>query len=168
MTDLFDALCTILEDELERQETVLAVCRAQQAALANRDIEYLEAKTAALELLIEEAADAERDRQRVLGLLFNELGLPEEGRTLSALSAVAPAPYSTQLTELQARLQDVLAASQGLVAENDHLFRASARTVDRCLDTVQALRGGGQASAYGERGRGAHSRVQPALLDQKG
>ncbi|MBM3290178.1 MAG: hypothetical protein FJY92_08515, partial [Candidatus Hydrogenedentes bacterium] len=73
MYDLLEKLCSGLDDEIERQETVLAVCRAQIDAIGARDLNAFEARTAALDVLVRDAAHAQAARAGVIAKVAVQL-----------------------------------------------------------------------------------------------
>ena len=69
------SLCEWLEDAVERQENLKAVCIAQGEAALRHDRAELEAKTAAAELLVRAANEAEVDRSLRVAETARALGL---------------------------------------------------------------------------------------------
>lgn len=166
MDDLFDKLCGGLEDEIERQETVLAVCRAQIDAIGARDVNALEARTAALDILVRDAAHAQAARTSAVARIAVQLALPPERRTLAALIAAAPETWGARLRDIQARLHRCM-------AETRRAVRLNARTIRRSLDFNQRLlaciaTGPNTQPAYGERGMAPGIAGAPAVIDQRG
>ncbi|NUM53748.1 MAG: flagellar protein FlgN [Candidatus Hydrogenedentes bacterium] len=166
MDELFEKLCGGLEDEIERQETVLAVCRAQIDAIGARDLNALEARTAALDILVREAAHAQASRAGVIAKVAVQLGLPPDRRTLYALANAAPGPWNARLQHIQCRLRKT-------VNETRRVVRLNARTIRRSLDFNQRLLAciaiaPSLQPAYGERGAATAVTGEPALIDQRG
>ena len=85
MDNLLDRLCDILDAELVRQETILAICRKKRDALRVADIQALEARTAALEAVLRESFEAEAERHHLLHALTLQMGLPQDAVTLTRL-----------------------------------------------------------------------------------
>jgi altronate dehydratase len=164
----FEALCTVFEDDLERQENMLVLCRAQGRAAKEHDIELLEARTAAISELVREATDSERLRVALATVLVEALKLSTERQTLSGLIAVAPAPYQGRLADFQTRMQVVLAETREAVRANHLVLRRSARIVSDALESLVdcAPAPRGQYGARGDEPPGDNQ--QPALLDQRG
>ena len=88
-----DALCEHFDDELERQQNVLVVCRAIGQAARSQDLEYLEAKTEALRVLLGEAMEAEQVRLDLVADVGDFYQLPEDQQTLSGLITQVPMPW---------------------------------------------------------------------------
>ncbi len=168
MNELLGALCNQFEEELERQENVLAVCIAQGQAARLHDLEYLEAKTAALNVLIRETAEAERTRMALVEQVVSACALPPGRQTLTELIAVSSEPWKSRLQHFQTRMRATLSETARVVRENNDLIRRSLNVVNQALQSL------GQCipaapNAYDVRGgevSGHHS--GPAFMDQRG
>ncbi|HEO70394.1 MAG TPA: flagellar protein FlgN [Candidatus Hydrogenedentes bacterium] len=168
MDTLLDALCASLEDEVERQQTALALCRAQAKALCAQDTEYLEAKTHALELVMAESEEASASRQVLLADIAGRCGLEEDWVNLSALIRCAPEPWRRRLAQCQREVQTVLREIRGVVRANAGLLRASMRVVEESMGALERSVHV-NAAGYGSQGGSVRDvRVQPALIDRKG
>lgn len=166
MDELLEKLCGGLEDEIERQETVLAVCRAQIEAIGAQDLNALDARTAALDILVRDAAHAQAARVGVIAKVAVQLDLPPNRRTLGALLEVAPAPWDARLRDIQKRLDRAM-------GETRRVVRLNARTIRRSLDFNQRLlacmaTGPNLQPAYGERGTAPGIASEPAVIDRRG
>lgn len=168
MDHLLKQLCQLLDEELERQETVLAVCRAQREAALCHDIAGLTARNTALELLIRDAARAQGVRTALLRQVSEECGLARDGQSLSGVIAMASEPWARRLRDLQRALGVVLGDIRRVAQSNTALLRSSARAVDRLL----ALAEGAESSAgggYDAQGREpVTQRRAPVLINQAG
>lgn len=136
MKALLDALCDRFDEELERQENVLAVCKAQGAAARVHDLEYLEAKTAALNALMQEFVDAEPGRVRLIEEVRRELDLTPDCDNLTGLIPVLPEPWRTRAREFQHRIRETLLETRQAVMENDSIIRRSMNVVDEALEAL--------------------------------
>lgn len=164
----FEALCAVFDDDLERQENLLALCHAQARAVLEHDIELLEARTEAMTALVGEVSQSERLRVALATVLVEALRLPADQQTLSGLIAVAPEPFRTRMREFQVRMQAVLAETREVVRANHLVLRRSSRIVAEALNalTVCTPPPRGEYDARGDAPDGPHQ--QPALLDRKG
>ena len=172
MNELFDTLCSMLDDELERQENILAICRAQAEAARAYDVEHLEARTAALLPLLRDAALAEPLRSRLLDqIALNDLNVqtPEPGRpTLREVAEIAPEPWMSRLRHYQWRLREVLDETRAVVQANATALRTSLRVVGQALKAVDQT-GAPASPGYSADGfEPASGIAQPALMDQRG
>jgi len=161
-------LCESLEAELERQENLLAVCRALSGVVCTHDIVGLEAKTAAIEVLIRDAIRAEPERRRLLKELVELLGLPLERQTLTDLIKTVAEPWASRMSDFQRRIRDVMTQNASVVHQNGSLIRRSLRVIMGALNAIQVTAGNG-AEQYDLCGMTPSSTDRPpALIDQKG
>ena len=173
---LLEQLCRNLEDEVQRQESILAVCRAQGEAVRSNNIENLESQTQRVVSLLQEAAEAEKDRNRLVGRLATQCGCPLA--TLSDLVAVAAGPCGEHLRHIQKRLRSVLAETRKVVHGNTVLFRGGLRLVSQTVRSLQSAEVSAQDSLHGitpesasytASGTAATRRLpRPAMIDQRG
>ena len=165
VNELLEKLCSGLEDEIERQETVLAVCRAQIDAIGARDLNTFEARTAAMDILVREAARAQVARVGIIAVVAAQLELLPEQRTLKGLIEVVPAPFDARLRDIRKRLNRAVEKTRRLV-------RLNARTIRRSLDFNQRMlaciaMAPGTDPSYDERGITSGT-AKPAMIDQRG
>ncbi|MBI5094104.1 MAG: hypothetical protein HZB26_16885 [Candidatus Hydrogenedentes bacterium] len=168
MNNVLEQLCDTLEEELERQENVLAVCYAQNQAVRAHHLDSLNAKTLALELLIRDAVRAQGARTALFRRVVEEYNVPAARQTMSGLIAIVPEPWSTRLGAFQNRMRAVLAEIRTALHDNAISLRSSGRALDDLLerfDGAQASRAG----SYTAQGLGpVRSGREPAILNQIG
>ena len=165
---LLESLCNMCDDELERQETALALCRAQGGALRAQDTACMETKTKALELIIREAIEAEVRRRQLLQEVAERYGLSSECTTLSALIRAVSEPWRRRLAEFQTRMRLLLQEMRATVRANAGLLRASMKVVDEAMGVWEEA-AGAAAGGYTAQGEDrAGKQLQPALIDQRG
>ena len=166
--DLLEALCSCFDDERERQENVLALTRAQGRAARAYDLEAIEANTRALNLLIQEAVDAEATRMRLVQALVATYQLPVERQSLSGLIDAAPDPWARRMREFQVRMREVMRDSREAARENREHSRRGLRVVNEALESI--VRGLTVAeSAYTAQGVESTARgIAAGLLDHQG
>ncbi|GMU92051.1 MAG: hypothetical protein AMXMBFR4_11090 [Candidatus Hydrogenedentota bacterium] len=168
MNEELQRLCEQLEDEIERQENVQAVCRAQQEAVLSRDLPLMEARTEALGILLRECAQSQQERFSLVRALSSHYEIAASRCALSDLIDAAPDPWKSRLRGLQVRLRAVVAETRRAVRSNARAIRHSLGVTERLLD-LMTLSAADQARSYDERGDGPARRGQlPALIDQKG
>lgn len=168
MNEALEKLCSALDDECERQENVLAVCRAQGDAARANDVPELEKRTAALELLVEDTRQAEAERNRVTRDVVGGLGLPPERQTLSELIKVAPEPWGSRLRQAQKRLQIAMSEARAVVRSDVPVLRNGRRMARQSLEFLNEC-AEPDASGYDPTGAeiAGNDRL-PALIDRKG
>lgn len=167
MHDLFEQLCNLLDDEIERQENVLAVCKAQSQAVQTRDLEYLEAKTAALLALVQEVALAAGDRAKVLQAIMKEYELTSACPSLSDVVAAAPEPWRKRLADSHRRLRAVLNETRPIVLANASSLRSALRAMGDSLSILESAPE--QGAGYDATGMGpAVGAGRASMIDQRG
>ncbi len=168
MEQVLKQLCELFDDELERQENVLEICIAQGKAARAHDLEYLEAKTVALNALIREAVYAERERLTLVRCLVDAFRLPAGRQTLSDLIAVVQEPWKTRLSEFQVRMRHVLSETQNVVQDNAQVIRRSLGVVNEAMKTLLECIPSEPVS-YDEKGGGMGcAAANPAMIDTRG
>ncbi len=166
LDSLLDDLCALFDEELERQANVLAVCRAQAEAARAHDLAALEARTRALDILMDEAAAAEQLRNRLLLQIVGRTGLSRDRQTLSGLIAIAPGPWNVRMASFQAGLRDAAAETRQTVAANTRLFGRSLRIFGAVL---RGLSGEPELGTYDCGGRGpAQTLPHSTLVNARG
>lgn len=167
IAQLLDALCEHFDDELERQQNVLVVCRAMGRGARVNDYEYLEAKTAALHVLIRQAVAAEQVRLALVRRVVEHFNLPHEQQTLSGLIAVAPEPWRQRMLEFQVLMRATLESTRRLVRDNNRVMRRTQQVIDETLSAL-SLCAPGQGGYTGQGAAPQRTHAEPALIDHRG
>ncbi len=168
MNELFETLCDLLDDEVERQENVLTVCNAQREAVIARDLDAIAARTGALEVLIRDSIQAQTERHKILRPIVEHFGLEPEQQTMTHLIEVTPEPWKTRLADLQTRMRSTVEKTRLAVRANAKVARRSKRMTD---DLIRALRHEHrhQQNGYCEHGtEEAAGTGTPVLMDRRG
>jgi hypothetical protein len=160
-----ERLCSVLDQELERQELLHGIVRAQHAAIREQDYQTLEARTEAIAVLARDSRDAESERHALFDQLAAAYELPAGGRNMSGLIAACPAPFSRRLKELQAALRGLLEATQQQVQDNARLVQRSLRVVKVSLAAAQP---DSQPTGYPGMHAPGGGKSAPVLIDQRG
>lgn len=163
-----DALCDYFDDELERQQNVLVVCRAIGQAARSQDLEYLEAKTEALQILLGEAMEAEQRRLALVADVVDFYQLPEEAQTLSALIKEVPMPWQQRMREFQVLMRATLESTRRLVRDNNHVLRRSVSIVTQTLSALAMCQPESKGQYTNQGGDATRIRTAPSLIDQRG
>jgi hypothetical protein len=166
--EILDRLCEHFDDELERQQNVLVVCRAMGQGARAQDHEYLEAKTAALHVLLRQAYSAEQVRLALVREVVDHFGLDEDHQTLSGLIAVVPEPWHQRMQEFQVLMRATLETTRRLVRENNRVLRRSLYVVNQTLAAMALCEPGGAGAYDGSGGDVARMQPAPVLVDQRG
>lgn len=168
MHDLpFQELSTILDEELQRQEELLALVREQGGAIVKRDATTLETHTNAINTLVGKAAAAESARHAVLREIVDHLELPVSEQTMSHIAEDAPAPYRDRLEFQQARLHTVMTECHELIYENARRLRRAAQITNDCL-LVMTGQAEAPSPAYSSGGSASDAAPRPNVVNQRG
>ncbi len=168
MEETLEALCEVLDAELDRQQRVRDIVAAQHQAIRARDAEQLEAQTADLRAVIEETLNAEQRRVALLEPLVNYFGLAAEDQTLSGLIAASPEPWKSRMRRFQQQMQEVMEESRSQVRENNQLLRFSLKWTNTFLGVVEQWFGSGPADYDARGGQPPWTQQRPAVIDQRG
>jgi len=167
VSTLWQELCDALAEEVDRQETVFAVCQAQQQALILHDPARVQSTSESLETLTKEAREAEHRRNAVTARIVQAYGLAVDKPVLSELAAAAPEPWKSRIYFYQHRLLTVLKDVRALLRDNELRAKRSAQVVRRYLSLIQPA--GISDGRYDRRGAVTVFRgLMPALLDARG
>jgi len=166
--DMLDGLCDYFDDELERQQNVLVVCRAIGQAARSQDLEYLEAKTEALQVLLRQAMAAEQTRLALVGDVVGWYQLPAERQTLSGLIEEVPMPWQQRMREFQVLMRATLESTRRLVRENNLVLRRSLGVVSHTLAAMALCQPASHGQYDGQGGDATRLRDTPTLVDQRG
>lgn len=165
---LLERLCEHFDDELERQQNVLVVCRALGRGARAHDHEYLEAKTAALYVLLRQAVAAEQVRLALVQQVVDYYELETGAQTLSGLISAVPEPWRQRMQEFQVLMRATLESTRCVVRENNRVMRRSLQVLNETMSAL-ALCEPDQPGSYTDRGDGrARTRTAPALIDHRG
>jgi hypothetical protein len=121
----FEKLCDLLDDEIERQQNVNAVCLAHHEALCARDAVAIDARNEALELLARESDEEAVARDAIVARISRRLGVAAETPRLRELADRSPEPWKSKLIERRETLREVAQSNQRLVRRNELIARRS-------------------------------------------
>ena len=168
MSQALDTLCQVFDDQLERQECMLAVCTAQGDAARVHDIAELDARSEAMQTLIQETVDGEQQRLTLIAQVVAELELQIEDQTLTGLIAAVADPWKGRMAEFQLRIRTVLLRTQMVVRENHRMMQRSLRVVDRAMGALLE-NGPAMRPNYAANGtEHARDHFPASMIDQRG
>jgi hypothetical protein len=159
--DFATLLVEALDEQIEAQTQLAALCDAQTGALVGRDVERLESLTRAIEdSILDQRANEERRAYAASGLA-RELGLAEDEITLTRLCN-AIAGRASRTLEARAELLDRgIERLQSIGAVNRRLIEGELATIDGVVRTLtREVR-----MTYSD--RGDHDEGIHALLDAR-
>jgi len=165
---LLDDLCEHFDDELERQQNVLVVCRALGRGARVHDYEYLEAKTAALQVLLRQAIAAEQVRLALVRNVVDYFELPEDQQTLTGLIKVVPEPWCQRMQEFQVLMRATLESTRRLVRDNNRVMRRALSVLNDTMNAMALCEPEHPGSYTNQGDTRERTRTAPALIDQRG
>jgi flagellar biosynthesis/type III secretory pathway chaperone len=159
--DFAALLIEALDEQIEAQTQLAALCDAQTGALVGRDVERLESLTRAIESSILDQRATEERRAFAASGLARELGLGEDEVTLTRLCD-AIAGRASRTLQVRAELLDRgIERLQSIGAVNRRLIEGELATIDGVVRTLtREVR-----KTYSE--RGDHDEGIHALLDAR-
>lgn len=168
MSHEIEKLCDMLDDEIERQQNVSAVCEAQHKALCARDVEAIDARNNALELLALESGLEESERSALVAAISRRLDLVPERTRLSDLVSHAPDPWKSRLGERRSILCDLVLSNQRLVRRNQLIATKSKSIAEEWRDTLFGHLGEAGPAYCGQGHTSKRVQGGPAMIDQRG
>jgi hypothetical protein len=169
---MLEMLCELLEEEAARQARIHEAILAQREAVGLQDVGRVERATETLKHLTGEAKAAEMRRALVIADVVARLELPAERQNMSGIIAAAPEGLRHRLRTVQARLKELLRATERLVRDQNVAVRRSLNTVDRGLRQlhVAGAQGAGayDAGAYDARGERTLAGAGDGRLNARG
>jgi hypothetical protein len=166
-TDL-QILCDQLDDEIERQQNVGAVCSALHEALCARDADAIDARNHALELLAREAGAEADVRDGTIARIAKALGIDGGVSRLRDLADRAPEPWKSQLYERREILRNILQSNQRMIRRNELIASKSKALAESWRETLFGhFAPHGPAYCGNGQSQGAIQGA-PAMIDQRG
>lgn len=164
---VLEKICTLFDEELDRQRAVRRICEAQGTAARASDMELLEEYTQSLVVLMEDALASEKSRISLLRWIVDHYQLPEEEQTLSDLIHVVPQPWRNRMRGFQSDIRGILTETQRIVTENESFMNRASEKLDASIhDAVNYVIG--KPDGYNPEGMDTNDHRQPALLNTVG
>lgn len=167
LEEVLNRLSRHFDELLERQENMLRISRSQGQAVLSQDRETLEARTAALLVLIQENGAAEKERIELLKPVVTHFDLPVSRQTMSGLVQVLPEPWHSRFASYQQRLRQVLEETREQIRSNHLQLRRSMRIVGDAVGMLADVLPQ-STTAYSAQGDAPGKLTPPAFLDRKG
>jgi flagellar biosynthesis/type III secretory pathway chaperone len=145
MTDPFESVVGLLQEETEAHRRLLDLARQEQRALVRGDVAALQRLVAAQEEVVAQVRGLERARMQLLELVADRVGRPVDRLSLRELVSSCPPDVARRLDQQREQLTEVLRELADVNKANALLVRAH-------LEYVQHL-----ASLLSQAGDGATS-----------
>jgi hypothetical protein len=163
---ILDSLCEQLDAELERQETLRAVARAQADAMAKGNHDDLNQATRSIESLARASRDAESGRVELARRAAVALGVSSSCPSLRELAMAAPDPWRERLAWYRDRLNESVADNRALLVANGRRMHMALSVLNQGLAKLLPRIAG--EVPYTASGPGAAPGMAPSMLDSRG
>ena len=130
---LTEACNTILLEEIEAYEGLLAIQQAEKQLLGARQLEAFLANLHAKDQILQTIASLEERRQAAVHALVPLLGVATAPSTLQELSARVPEPQASTMRQYRIRLQHLLGDVQRSSGENARLVQDVLTLIEEAL-----------------------------------
>lgn len=124
MTDPFESVVGLLQEETQAHRRLLDLAREEQRALVRGDVQLLQRVVAEQEQVVGQVRELERARMRLLELVAERVGRPVEGLSLRELVNSSPPDVGRRLEEQRRELVSVLTELADVNKANALLVRA--------------------------------------------
>ncbi len=145
MTDPFESVVGLLQEEAEAHRHLLDLAREEQRALVRGDVDGLRRTVSEQERVVSRVRDLERARRQLLELVAERVGRPVEALTLRELVPLSPPDVGRRLAEQRELLTQLLRELADVNKANALLIRSHLEHV-QALVSVLAGAAGGAAS----------------------
>jgi flagellar biosynthesis/type III secretory pathway chaperone len=124
MTDVFESVVGLLQEEKEAHRRLLDLAREEQRALVRGDVQTLQRLVAEQEQVVSEVRGLERARLQLLELVAERLGRSVQELSLRELVAASPPDVGSRLEAQRNELTGVLRELADVNKANALLVRA--------------------------------------------
>ncbi len=132
----FESLCTLLEEQAERQETLISVCLAQLQAGFDGNIKYFNEKTSAIDYLVKETAHAEFIRQELVEKICKHLGINSPDKRIRDIAEKVGEPWRSRILDSCDRMKVAVLYLKAWLAEAVPFYRASLESARSTLKKI--------------------------------
>lgn len=150
MTKELDEICNVLEEQAERQETLVAVCLAQLQAGFDGNIRYFNEKTSAMEYLLRETARAEFSRLELMKKICKHFNIDPPCERLREFAERVPEPWKSRILESCERIKVSVLYLKKWAGEALPFYRVSLESAKHTLKIICPDYGVQEPVLYGE------------------
>jgi len=150
MINELDEMCKVLEDQAERQETLVAVCLAQLQAGFDGNIRYFSEKTFAMEYIVRETARAEFLRIELMKKICKHFNIEPPCERLREFAEQLPDPWKSRILESCERIKVSILYLKAWVGEALPFYRVSLESAKHAVKTICPDYGEQEPVLYGE------------------
>lgn len=132
----FESLCKLLEEQAERQETLVSVCLAQLQAGFEGNIKYFNEKTSAMDYLVKETAHAEFVRQELVEKICNNLGIKPSNKRIRDIAEQIGEPWRSRIVDSCDRMKVSVLYLKAWLSEAFPFYRTSLESAKTTLKKI--------------------------------
>lgn len=132
----FESLCRLLEEQAERQETLVSVCLAQLRAGFNGNIKYFNEKTSAIDYLVKETAQSEFIRQELVEKICKYLGINSSDKRMRDIAEKVGEPWKSRILDSCNRMRVAVLYLKAWLGEAVPFYRASLESAKSILKKI--------------------------------
>lgn len=142
MTDPFESVVGLLQEEADLHRRLLELAREEQRALVRGDVDGLQRLVAEQERLVGQVRVLERARRQLLELVAERLRRPVDELTLRELVRLSPPDVGRRLAELREVLTRLLQELADVNKANALLVRSHLEHVQTVVSLLAGAAGG--------------------------
>ncbi len=131
-----ESLCELLEEQAERQETLVSICLAQLRAGLERNIKYFNEKTSAIDYLIKETARAEFQKKDLVEKICRELGIKDSENQIRDIAERIGEPWKSRILDACNRIKVAVLYVKTWMSEAVPFYRACLETTRNTLKMI--------------------------------
>ncbi len=147
MTDPFESVVGLLQEEADLHGRLLELAREEQRALVRGDVAGLQRLVAEQEKLVGQVRVLEQARRQLLELVAQRAGCPVDRLTLQELVQLSPPDVGRRLAEQREILTQRLRELADVNKANALLIRSHLEHVQAVISLVTRAAGGGGSLA---------------------
>ncbi len=129
-------LCKLLEEQAERQETLVSVCLAQLQAGFNGNIKYFNEKTSAIDYLVKETSRAEFLRKELVEKISRNLGVKLPENNIRKVAEQIDEPWKSRMVDSCERMRVAILYLKAWLGEAVPFYRVSLESARNALKNI--------------------------------
>ncbi|MGC9053940.1 MAG: hypothetical protein ACP5KS_08660 [Candidatus Hydrogenedens sp.] len=131
-----ECLCELLEEQAERQETLVSVCLAQLQSGFEGNIKYFNEKTSAMEYLVKETTRVEFVRQELVKKICRNLGINMSDGRIRNIAELVEEPWKSRIIEACDRIKVAVLYLKSWLGKAVPFYRVSLESARNTLKKI--------------------------------
>ncbi|MGC8738066.1 MAG: hypothetical protein ACP5UA_05380 [Candidatus Hydrogenedens sp.] len=131
-----ECLCELLEEQAERQETLVSVCLAQLQSGFEGNIKYFNEKTSAMEYLVKETTRVEFVRQELVKKICRNLGINMSDGRIRNIAEQVEEPWKSRIIEACDRIKVAVLYLKSWLGKAVPFYRVSLESARNTLKKI--------------------------------